>query len=302
VVEDCAQAYLARHRGQTLGAIGDIGCFSLQQGKHITTGEGGFVTTSRTDLEIEVLSTSDEGYVVSWTQGETRFDDPEAANNALVRRMANLLAGYRIILALDPEAAIEEVRNWKELKETVDKVADTLSRELRAGGLDESTVDKVIAQVTLMYATRERLEQLSTREAQMFFLVLGVELSQSEPLEYEDRLPNPLGGRPIPSRARFELKGVDRASDEATITWTQTVAPPDLRQAVEKWASEMAARLGKPLREGQKPSGFTMQDEAEYTLDMSTGWVRTFSHERTVKTNGSVQIDTLTIVRKGRGQ
>jgi perosamine synthetase len=46
VIEDCAQAMLARHQGQTVGAIGDIGCFSLQQGKHITTGEGGIVVTN----------------------------------------------------------------------------------------------------------------------------------------------------------------------------------------------------------------------------------------------------------------
>jgi perosamine synthetase len=46
VIEDCAQAFLARHQGAFVGTIGAIGCFSLQQGKHITTGEGGIVTTS----------------------------------------------------------------------------------------------------------------------------------------------------------------------------------------------------------------------------------------------------------------
>jgi dTDP-4-amino-4,6-dideoxygalactose transaminase len=45
VIEDCAQAYLARHRGRPVGTLGAVGCFSLQQGKHITTGEGGLVTT-----------------------------------------------------------------------------------------------------------------------------------------------------------------------------------------------------------------------------------------------------------------
>jgi perosamine synthetase len=46
VIEDCAQSFLARHDEQTVGTMGDIGCFSLQQGKHITTGEGGIVTTN----------------------------------------------------------------------------------------------------------------------------------------------------------------------------------------------------------------------------------------------------------------
>ncbi len=50
VIEDCAQAFLAKHDGQTVGTIGSIGCFSLQQGKHITTGEGGLVTTNDDSL------------------------------------------------------------------------------------------------------------------------------------------------------------------------------------------------------------------------------------------------------------
>lgn len=46
VIEDCAQAYLARVNGQYVGTFGAIGCFSMQQGKHMTTGEGGMVVTN----------------------------------------------------------------------------------------------------------------------------------------------------------------------------------------------------------------------------------------------------------------
>ena len=50
VLEDCAQAYLARDGGKLVGTHGAIGCFSLQQGKHITTGEGGLCLTDDADL------------------------------------------------------------------------------------------------------------------------------------------------------------------------------------------------------------------------------------------------------------
>jgi len=46
VIEDCAQAFLARWRGQYVGTFGAVGCFSMQQGKHMTTGEGGMVTSN----------------------------------------------------------------------------------------------------------------------------------------------------------------------------------------------------------------------------------------------------------------
>jgi len=50
VVEDAAQAHGARYKGQSVGAIGDVGCFSFYATKNITTGEGGIVTTD--DAEI----------------------------------------------------------------------------------------------------------------------------------------------------------------------------------------------------------------------------------------------------------
>ena len=46
VIEDCAQGNGASFQGRRLGSIGDVGCFSLQFSKIITTGEGGMVTTS----------------------------------------------------------------------------------------------------------------------------------------------------------------------------------------------------------------------------------------------------------------
>ncbi len=46
VIEDTAQAFMAAHKGKYVGSFGTVGCFSLQQGKHITTGEGGIVVTN----------------------------------------------------------------------------------------------------------------------------------------------------------------------------------------------------------------------------------------------------------------
>ena len=45
VIEDTAQANGASFQGQACGAIGDVGCYSLQFNKIITTGEGGMVLT-----------------------------------------------------------------------------------------------------------------------------------------------------------------------------------------------------------------------------------------------------------------
>lgn len=45
VVEDCAQAFGGTYRGRALGTIGDIGCYSFNMHKVITSGEGGALVT-----------------------------------------------------------------------------------------------------------------------------------------------------------------------------------------------------------------------------------------------------------------
>jgi len=45
-IEDAAQAHGSAINGETVGAIGDAGCYSFFATKHMTTGEGGAVTTN----------------------------------------------------------------------------------------------------------------------------------------------------------------------------------------------------------------------------------------------------------------
>jgi dTDP-4-amino-4,6-dideoxygalactose transaminase len=47
VIEDCAHAHGGRWRNKGAGASGDLGCFSFQSSKLMTSGEGGAVITSK---------------------------------------------------------------------------------------------------------------------------------------------------------------------------------------------------------------------------------------------------------------
>ncbi len=46
VIEDCAHAHGGQYKGYGAGSIGDVGCFSFQESKLMTAGEGGIVITS----------------------------------------------------------------------------------------------------------------------------------------------------------------------------------------------------------------------------------------------------------------
>ncbi|BCK01492.1 DegT/DnrJ/EryC1/StrS family aminotransferase [Anaerocolumna chitinilytica] len=56
LIEDCAQAVGTMWRGNHVGTLGDVGCFSFQQGKILTAGEGGAVIAQNDDIAGELFA------------------------------------------------------------------------------------------------------------------------------------------------------------------------------------------------------------------------------------------------------
>jgi len=62
LIEDCSQAHFAEYRQQIVGTIGDIGCFSFQQSKLMTTGDGGMTITKNRDYAERMKLFVDKGW------------------------------------------------------------------------------------------------------------------------------------------------------------------------------------------------------------------------------------------------
>lgn len=107
VIEDCAQACGGLYRGRPLGSFGDVGCFSLQQYKVITAGEGGMVVTDRREVyeraairhDSAMLFWNPEDTAVAPFAGENfRMNEMEGALGCVqFGRMAGILARTRAL-------------------------------------------------------------------------------------------------------------------------------------------------------------------------------------------------------------
>ncbi len=93
VIEDCAQAYGAHVGKRPVGAIGNIGCFSLQQGKHITTGEGGLVVTDDEALGRRARVFVNKG----WPYGEAGPDHEFLALNYRLTELQACVARAQLV-------------------------------------------------------------------------------------------------------------------------------------------------------------------------------------------------------------
>ncbi len=62
LIEDCSQAHATRFKGRYVGTFGHVACFSLQQSKHMTTGDGGMTVTNDEKTYIRLKLFSDKGW------------------------------------------------------------------------------------------------------------------------------------------------------------------------------------------------------------------------------------------------
>ncbi len=77
IVEDCAHAHGGRWAGKGLGSIGDVGSFSFQQSKTLTSGEGGICITNDNELAERIFRLKHIGYDLRSKQGQAQSASPE---------------------------------------------------------------------------------------------------------------------------------------------------------------------------------------------------------------------------------
>ncbi|MDB6059219.1 MAG: putative PLP-dependent enzyme involved in cell wall biosis, partial [Verrucomicrobiales bacterium] len=87
LIEDCAQAWGAKYRGESVGTTGHIACFSLQTSKHITCGDGGMVASNDEKFGPLLHRFGDKG-------GDRGLPGFQADRLATNYRMSELQAGF----------------------------------------------------------------------------------------------------------------------------------------------------------------------------------------------------------------
>lgn len=112
LIEDCAQAWGARYQGQPIGTVGDIACFSLQNSKHVTCGDGGVVASSHPDYGPDLQKFGDKGFDRIKRGGFAAFS-----------------TNYRMS---EPQAAVAaaQLTRLEEIASTRARLGDRLSKQL----------------------------------------------------------------------------------------------------------------------------------------------------------------------------
>jgi len=112
IVEDAAQALGGRYRGRRLGTIGDIGAFSMQYHKVITTGEGGIVVTDSPQLWTRAVRYHDQGSIRMEELDET-FPGGTELMIGINFRMNEITGALGLVQLTRMEWILEQMRGHK---------------------------------------------------------------------------------------------------------------------------------------------------------------------------------------------
>lgn len=109
LIEDCAQAFGCTDRGAPVGTIGDAGCFSLNEFKHISCGDGGLIVTNDADVAHRLRLATDKCY--DRTPGVLERQPTFLANNY---RMTELQGAVARAQVRKLDAIVDRRRGWCE--------------------------------------------------------------------------------------------------------------------------------------------------------------------------------------------
>jgi 8-amino-3,8-dideoxy-alpha-D-manno-octulosonate transaminase len=99
LLEDAAQSMGATFHGRAVGTIGDIGAYSLQLEKNVTSGEGGVVVTDDERLYLRAARYQDQGGQFFTSHGGGRGEElaePFVGENLRMTELAAAIAGVQL--------------------------------------------------------------------------------------------------------------------------------------------------------------------------------------------------------------
>jgi L-glutamine:scyllo-inosose aminotransferase len=142
-IEDCAHAHGARWKGQAAGSFGDLGSFSFQSSKLLTSGEGGAITTNSSHLAERCQA------LVNCGRKEPGYDSFEGAvfgwNYRLGELQCALLSAQ--LERLDAQH-VRRLANVRHLEKRLSELGDI---GLRLQKHDARMTDPAFYQVVLLY-------------------------------------------------------------------------------------------------------------------------------------------------------
>jgi len=205
-----------------------------------------------------VIDSTETSYTINWS-----YENDLGSTYNIPKELVDKFSKYKltnIVYQTSELGDFLEILNWKEIAAMTNNLFDDIIEVL--GENDEKkkeALSKAMDPLRQIYSSQQGVEQLVMKEIQSFHFPMGLEFDITEPLVYEEELPNMFGGKPIKANAKLYFENVDFEEGFCTIKQEMALDPEDTKKMLENLFVQMKLD-DKGMKKALKSAVFEIED------------------------------------------
>ena len=249
------------------------------------------------DIEIEVVEKNQGGTIVTWKMGKASLANGDSGADQITEKINDIFGGLKLRIEIDNDGVYRGINNWPEVAVAVKKLM-TLTKEL-VDDIDMPKQQKQAVWDAAMkrHGTRQAIEARITEPLQLLLQNTNCNFKQHAVAKNETTVP--YLGRPLPATEQYSVANLDLDKQLVTIAWSRSIDKEKSQPIAEQAVIEMAKELNKPtLPEAGFLKGFSITSNANYEIDLATGWPRKIVFVNKAGQGSALNVRKITIERR----
>jgi hypothetical protein len=243
-------------------------------------------TTSRSminyEIEITIKDSTAHSFTIEWLYKNYKTD----TENKLAQKISKAAEDISVIIKTDEFGAVEEVLNWKEVRDYMRKVMKPLKKELqKLPGAEE-----IINQSLATYSTKESIESNAIKDAIQFYTFHGGLYTLNEELTGQMQFANNYGTDPFDVKVILSLDEINEENDNSVIRMTQTVDSDQLTKVTYEYLKSIGT-FGDKMPDIKDLPALTNTIWTASRIHGTTGWVTYSVETKEVTSDKTVNIE-----------
>lgn len=245
--------------------------------------EAGVLTTNDSTqylVNFEVIDSTETSYKVKWSHKMAMIDTYDFSEEEM--EVFNNYEDIDVIFTTTELGEFVEIENWKEIKDLMNNVMDELIAILTKDQTEEERelFLNIMKPLTQMYQSQQGIELLVYNELQYFHFPLGMVFNIEKPIEYEDILPNMLGGKPIRGDAKITFEDVFYDEQRCIFKHEMQLNEKDTKSLLQDVFDQMGIK-DKEIDKMVKSTKFLISDSNKFEFYYYPGLPKKIETNRT---------------------
>lgn len=255
--------------------------------------DGGFVMAQTSEMGVDMVVKSDpsDGNLIEWTFGPATVEtagDPRAGR--LASELSKLIDGQIVEYRTNGNGEVGVLGNPGQISTFYQKAVERVLAGIGAQAADPQLADNIRADLAPLlsedYAAARALDL-----PKLLHFFSGVELVVGKTYSRDSVMRLPPSADALPSTLDYELKWFDRSAGVAWLSWRQTVDPQRAASAMKAYIESLAAQSGQSTPQDFDMGAIHVSDNADYEIDLATGFPRQVIYTRKVELFGFSQTE-----------